>query len=166
MFFENVGEKIKKYAKVSFIIEVVSAIITGLSMLFDEDMFEIGIYVMILGPFAALVVSWFIYAFGELVEKTSQNEQNSRKILEILKENKPERTNNELSKTEKTATSVLVENGMMICSECNFEQPSDRVVCWHCGAKFVKTEKPEHKWLCDSCGKMRSQSPCEFCGKE
>ncbi len=32
--------------------------------------------------------------------------------------------------------------------------------------KTSEIKKTEHKWLCDSCGKMRMQSPCEFCGKE
>ena len=32
--------------------------------------------------------------------------------------------------------------------------------------KASDIKKTEHKWLCDSCGKMRTHSPCEFCGKE
>ena len=27
-------------------------------------------------------------------------------------------------------------------------------------------QKPEHKWLCDSCGKLRNESPCPYCGNE
>ena len=32
--------------------------------------------------------------------------------------------------------------------------------------EVVSSTNPSHKWLCDGCKKMRTQSPCEHCGKE
>ena len=56
----------------------------------------------------------------------------------------------------------------IVCPVCNFEQRARRKVCWQCGAKLVADDQDpiSHYWLCDGCKKMRSQSPCEHCGKD
>ena len=67
--YENIGGKIKNWAKWIFIVEAIGAIITGLVFLFtDEDFILYGLLIMILGPIVAWVGSWILYAFGELVE--------------------------------------------------------------------------------------------------
>lgn len=86
--YTDVGGKIKNWAKWIFIVEAIGAIITGLVLLCtDADLVVSGLLVMFLGPFVAWVSSWILYAFGELVEKTSDNESNTRAILQILKDN-------------------------------------------------------------------------------
>jgi hypothetical protein len=32
--------------------------------------------------------------------------------------------------------------------------------------EIVTPKKAEHKWRCDSCQNMRTQSPCEYCGSK
>ena len=32
--------------------------------------------------------------------------------------------------------------------------------------KAKEPQKSEHKWLCNSCGKLRDKSPCPYCGNE
>ena len=32
--------------------------------------------------------------------------------------------------------------------------------------KAKEPQESEHKWLCDSCGKLRDKSPCPYCGNE
>ena len=32
--------------------------------------------------------------------------------------------------------------------------------------KTKEPQKSEHKWLCNSCEKLRDQSPCPYCGNE
>ena len=67
--YENIGAKIKNWAKWIFIAEAIGAIITGLALLFlDEELILCGLLVIILGPIVAWVGSWILYAFGELVE--------------------------------------------------------------------------------------------------
>ena len=39
----------------------------------------------------------------------------------------------------------------------NISQPTE---------KTKEPQKSEHKWLCNSCGKLRDQSPCPYCGNE
>ena len=190
--YDNIGNKIKGLAKTAFIVEAIGAVVTGLVLLFtDEDLILCGFLTLICGPIIAWVSSWILYAFGELVERTCNNESNTRMIVKLLKEKYDKKTNIINSPTynassKQMATSVtgnceskvdnscrsaqhtVSENNTIICSLCNFEQPANRKVCWHCGAKFEESNRitTSHQWLCDGCKKMRTQSPCEHCGKE
>ena len=83
--YYNIGGKIKNWAKWIFIVEAIAAIITGLVLLFaHEDLILYGLLTMVCGPIIAWVGSWILYAFGELVEKTCDNENNTRQILKKL----------------------------------------------------------------------------------
>ena len=54
--YENIGGKIKNWAKWIFIIEAIGAIITGLVLLCtDEDLILYGLLTAICGPFVAWV---------------------------------------------------------------------------------------------------------------
>lgn len=87
--YSRIGYKIKTWAKWIFIIEAIAAVIGGLVMIFTEEdvLIVTGIVTMITGPFVAFVSSWILYGFGELIEKTSDNEQHTREILKIMSEN-------------------------------------------------------------------------------
>lgn len=88
--YTDIGKKIKKWAKWIFYIEAIAAAISALVMLFTaENGWEIPVALLMLvaGPLIAWVSSWILYAFGELVEKTSANEQNTRNILKLMLEN-------------------------------------------------------------------------------
>ncbi len=75
--------------------------------------------------------------------------------------------NNKDDNSSKSVQPSIKENNIIVCPLCNFEQPANRKVCWHCGAKFEEYNSgASHKWLCDGCKKMRTQSPCEHCGEE
>ncbi|MBE6783518.1 MAG: hypothetical protein E7536_05855 [Ruminococcaceae bacterium] len=86
--YENIGGKIKKWAKWIFIVEAIGAIIAGLVLIInvEEELILHGFLALIFGPVVAFVGSWILYAFGELVEKTAANERNTSNILNILKE--------------------------------------------------------------------------------
>ncbi len=67
--YENIGGKIKNWAKWLFIVEAISAIITGIVLIVnDDDYITHGILTLICGPIVAWVGSWLMYAFGQLVE--------------------------------------------------------------------------------------------------
>ena len=83
--YENIRGKIKSWAKWIFVIEAIGAVITGLVLLFtDEDLILYGLLTLVCGPIVAYIGSWILYAFGELVEKTCDNENNTRQILKKL----------------------------------------------------------------------------------
>ncbi len=190
--YANIGNKIKGLAKAAFIVEAIGAIVTGLVLLFtDEELILYGFLTLICGPIIAWVSSWILYAFGELVEKTCDNQSNTNMIVKLLKEKDNKKTNiidsptynasskqratsvtdnceNKVDNSPQSAQYTVSEKNTIICSLCNFEQPANRKVCWHCGAKFEESNRTtvSHQWLCDGCKKMRTQSPCEHCGKE
>ena len=121
---------------------------------------------MIIGPLVAWISSWMLYAFGELVEKTIDNENNTRNILNKMNQmpivapyNYPveKRYNNQIPQ-EQAPT--------MVCAQCNYEQPIGRKTCWHCGTSFESNAPTTHKWHCASCNNMRTQTPCEYCGNQ
>lgn len=68
--YENIGVKIKSWAKWIFIVEAVSAIIGGFIMVGNDDA-EMGLIMVIAGPVVAWVSSWLLYAFGQLVDDTN-----------------------------------------------------------------------------------------------
>ena len=141
ILYENIGGKIKSYAKWVFIIEAICAVITGIAMIGTGDMILYGILTLVLGPVIAWVGSWILYAFGEIVEKTCYNEDNTRQILKKLD---AKITDNSVTLIEKKED---VNNTIYTLTQSN-------------------SHIPTHKWLCDSCRKMRTQTPCEHCGKE
>lgn len=75
--FDNPGKKIKTFAKISFVIKCIGAIITGIILFFVAmcEGYEIlalfSLAVLVFVPFVAYMMTIFIYAFGELVDKTN-----------------------------------------------------------------------------------------------
>ena len=136
--YENIGSKIKNWAKWIFVIEAIGAVITGLVLLFtDEDLILYGLLTLVCGPIVAYIGSWILYAFGELIEKTADNENNTRQILKKLNEKSTD------------ASITFIKNKEYGNKTTNTPQTAST-----------------HKWLCDGCKKMRTQTPCEHCGKE
>ena len=89
-WYTDIGKKIKGWARWIFVIGAISSIIGALGMLFSAEdgwMFFVGLLALFIGPLLAWVSSWLLYAFGELVDKTCDNEQNTRNILKLMLEN-------------------------------------------------------------------------------
>lgn len=175
--YDNIGKKIKDLAKGIFIIEAIGAIITGFVFFcIDEEFILYGLLILVFGPIVAWVGSWILYAFGELVEKTSDSENVARLILKKLNENdiileteskqpeskttilrepvapkSNERPIENAKKPNNKATYSTTEKETIICSQCNTEQPRNRSVCWNCGVKFVK-EQSANEMPCPECG--------------
>lgn len=77
--YDNIGSKIKGLAKATFIIETIAAVITGIALMaYDEDITPLALLVMVVGPIVAWVSSCLIYGFGELIDKASDIERNTR----------------------------------------------------------------------------------------
>ena len=83
--FNNIGKKIKALAKVICWIQIVIYIITAIVMfIIASDSYTEGLYIaiafafLIIGPFFAWLSSFFIYGFGELIDKACEIERNTR----------------------------------------------------------------------------------------
>ncbi len=68
--YENIGDKIKKWAKWIFVIEATTSVISGffLMIAWDFDNVLLPLLIIIFGPIIAFVSTWILYAFGQLVD--------------------------------------------------------------------------------------------------
>ncbi len=86
--FKNIGEKIKILAVVLFVLDIVFCVIWGIVLIaLDEDYIAIGILMLVLGPIFALITSWLLYGFAEIIDNTTYTEYNTRTILEYFDAN-------------------------------------------------------------------------------
>lgn len=77
--YENIGKKIKGFAKAAFVIEAIASVIGGFVLLAeDADMVFFALLAVAGGIAAALISSWFIYGFGELIDKVCAIESHMR----------------------------------------------------------------------------------------
>ena len=80
--FSNVGGKIKILAKCVFVIEALAAIIAGISLIsVSTNLITIALVLILVGPVVALCTAWFLYGFGELIEKATAIESNTRREM-------------------------------------------------------------------------------------
>ena len=76
--YQDIGKKIKSWAKWIFIVEAIGAVITGLSILLNGGEVVLALLTIVLGPCVALVSTWLLYAAGEAVDKLCDIERNTR----------------------------------------------------------------------------------------
>lgn len=71
--YNDVGKQIKNLASIIAIIEAISSAITGIIVAFIDfdDMWWIGLIIIVGGLFVAWISNLILYAYGELVDKTS-----------------------------------------------------------------------------------------------
>ncbi|MBE6584134.1 MAG: hypothetical protein E7649_04000 [Ruminococcaceae bacterium] len=74
--YDNIGKKIKSLAKALFIIFIVIGVIGGI-VLVSYDLILLGIFTMIILPLTAWISSWFLYGFGEIIDKLTDIEHNT-----------------------------------------------------------------------------------------
>ena len=164
--FDNIGGKIKTFAIVHFIVETLAAVIV--SIILAVNSWDGAVYLLIIpgGIFYALVVSWFMYGFGELIEQQTQTndylEQIGNKIGDLVTARKNDTHNRATVENDTVGTvketpgkkedrvdhtssiakiEINPESENIVCPICGTQQKANRNVCWHCGAKFDKEEK-------------------------
>ena len=71
--FDNIGGKIKAFAKVMCWLGIVVSVLGGIgTMLSDEDMIIFGILIIIGGALFSWVGSFMTYGFGELIDNSAK----------------------------------------------------------------------------------------------
>lgn len=85
--FDNIGKKIKSLANVLCWIGIVVSVITAIIMFVaaEEGSYKteglytgLGFAFLIIGPLSSWVSSFFMYGFGELIDKVCDIERNTR----------------------------------------------------------------------------------------
>lgn len=84
--YNNIGSKHKIFARVFAWIGIIGSVITGLIFIAQgmnnhrgETLVGIGVGVLIGGSFLSWVASWFMFGFGELIEKATEIAINTAK---------------------------------------------------------------------------------------
>ena len=73
--FNHVGRSIQRFATISLIIDAVACVIMGGMTLFDNPL--VALIILICGFGYALIFSFPIYAFGQLVEDIHDTQKNT-----------------------------------------------------------------------------------------
>ena len=71
--YDNIGGKIKNWAKWIFIIEAITTVISGFVLMATaeyETMILLGLLVILIGPIVAWISSWLLYGYGQLIENS------------------------------------------------------------------------------------------------
>lgn len=79
--YDNIGSKIKHWAKWVFIVEAIASVIGAICVMVsaeDSWVLVVGAIALVVGPFVAWVSSWLLYGFGEIIVKVTAIERNTR----------------------------------------------------------------------------------------
>ena len=154
--FDNVGEKIKKFATTLAWLGISLSLLFGIVFIAvgegSDSSVAIGLTVMIAGPLSSWISSLLLYGFGQLITnsdllvkqgtKTRLHPGEAFSSPPKTEQKAPAQTNTTPTTPAPTkewadkATFTVTENETIICTQCNYEQPKERKVCWHCGARF------------------------------
>lgn len=132
--YENIGGKIKNWAKWIFIVEAIGAVIAGLALAVNED--ALYIFIAIVGPIIAWVGSWILYAFGELVEDTHAMRKKMCCQDDETK-NKAKKSNKERCETATEEKIVVQKNIVTVIPNKN----KDNYSCPKCGCSLKFGQK-------------------------
>lgn len=141
---DKVGEKIKKLAKVLFIIEVIFAIISAI-VFFFLGIFSESIAVIFSGIisaafiiFVAYVALLLMYAIGDTNEKVNGIEKTINASKRIVSKN-AQSTAKPIQKTESTPnnTDNKINENIVLCSSCGADITNDTSVCHVCNHEIT-----------------------------
>lgn len=156
--YDNIGNKIKNWAVWIFVVETIASIIGGFVLILEASSVLLGILTPIVGTFVAYISTWLLYGFGELIDKTQKNEENTRRIANLLAAN---------SKKEKSVPVFYPCTADKNNSDVK-EDSSSANLGFSTPADTKKPSKPhqifEGSWICGSCGKKNmNRNECWFC---
>ena len=139
--FDNIDSKLKTLATTLCVILIICSIIAGIAIMATVD-FLIGLLIAAVGSLLSWASSFFIYAFGQLIENSETIIYQNKKIVEALTDiKKIPPINNNIIQNRQTASEGIPKQ----ISNSNSAQ------------------KNTHRWVCSSCGQMISSNPCPYC---
>jgi|GEM_PF-1092379 len=127
--YTDIGVKIKNWAKWIFIVEAIGAVIAGIVLLADEFILA-GLLTLVCGPIIALVSTWLLYAFGQLVDDTYAIRNQGKKINNIDKnlQAMAQLIIDETNKKVKREADEKVKRRAEAISKCKAEENAEQIV--------------------------------------
>ena len=142
--YDNIGTKIKDVAIAFCIIGIIASIVSGIILVVAGDGLEIvGFLVIGIGSFLSWLSSFPLYGFGEMIDKLSAIEENTRGGKSKAKNN--------TNAPAKASNSNSKKNNSAFKEKAVFEDEYVDVVCPECGEtlSFNKSEKNCQCPFCD-----------------
>lgn len=121
--FDNIGGKIKGFAKIVAWLGIILSVIIGLL-----SMATGGILIMIIGGVSSWVGSFVLYGFGQLVE-------NSDKLVANLP------NSDSPAETAVPVAPVREPVKAWVCFSCGTENPGQRAYCMQCNTSRAWSEE-------------------------
>jgi len=138
--YDNIGTKIKDVAIAFCIIGIIASVVLGI-FLMDGAVIG-GLLVMVIGSLFSWLSSFPLYGFGEMIDKLSAIEQNTRSIKSKEKNN--------TNAPAKASNSNSKKNNSAFKEKAVFEDEYMDVVCPECG-ETLSFNKSEKKCQCPFC---------------
>ncbi len=128
--FENVGGKLKKFAKISFGVGMVFAVLLGLVEAAESKSFLLGVLETALWALGIWLEALVVYAVGDITEKTAANNKMLTKLTASQLEQEPKHVSrlDMLSKDEPARPA----DGW-ICEQCGMRNNVGARFCKGCG---------------------------------
>ncbi len=161
--FANVGKAIKVFTIVMLCIECFVTVIGGIALIAVSESVGVFFLMLIAVPVAWLlltVLNWFLYGYGDLIDRSIETANYSKDISEYLKNSKiteNQSTDNELQTGENEAIEVQQEinSDDKLQTDAYFNLPAE---------KIFKTSQDDEFVKCKRCGSVIKKYPCRKCG--
>jgi len=146
--YQNIGEKIKFYAIGIAVFGIITCVIIGIVFIRTEEAMR-GLAIIVFGSLGAWVASWFLYAYGELIENVSGIASEVACIRQNYQQN---RENNV----------VQNQNRVAVHTQNKINKPMNL----HEIVRKKESEVKEEKWFCPKCGDKNNigKIQCASCG--
>ena len=82
--FDNIGKKIKSLASILCWVGIIAYVIAAIIMIaigvdeYEDGLTAFGVILLFVGPLMSWISSFFMYGFGELIDKACDIEKNTR----------------------------------------------------------------------------------------
>ena len=82
--FDNIGKKIKSLASILCWVGIIAYVIAAIIMIaigvdeYEDGLTAFGVILLFVGPLMSWISSFFMYGFGELIDKACDIERNTR----------------------------------------------------------------------------------------
>lgn len=128
--FENIGGKLKAFAKISFWVGMVFAVLLGIVEAAQSKSFLLGVLETALWALGIWLETLVVYAVGDIAEKSAENNKLLTKLAASQLEQEPKRVSmlDALSKDEPARPT----DGW-ICEQCGMRNSSGARFCKGCG---------------------------------
>ena len=175
--FDDIGGKIKRFAKAYCWVEIISCIVVGIILLVEGSTLA-GVLCIVVGSLVSWVSAWGLYAFGEITDKVSKIQNDIAILKEEMSNSKkvsngqryPSTTRSIVQSVSSNVTSI---DNSMVDSNSTVENNTDNN-----NKKKGKDIDIDPEWIiegstwvkCPQCGQKRPRDfikatkKCPVCG--